>query len=236
MNIVRMVVMMLIECQAIAHRFAEQLQISRMPTYTLRMSDTADVSIEAEDPVGGSHHQMQIVRNHQHPAAVAAANTADEAIELRLSGNVDPLHRLIQHQQIGAAQQRACQQHPLLFASGKHLHRIIKQVNNAQFPSRRRDTVVACRSCEPQKTRHRQRQILRQLQSLRHITDCESTFSLHPPRSGLEQPENNPHQRSFAGAVGTDQSDNLTGMQRQIHAFQHLTPAEPDPDAGRTNQ
>ncbi|MNJ63997.1 hypothetical protein D3C77_599300 [compost metagenome] len=67
------------------------------------MAGTADVTIKAHHLVSGAHYQVQVVRNHQHAATMAIAQTCDQAIKLCLAGNIDALHRLIKHQQFRLA-------------------------------------------------------------------------------------------------------------------------------------
>ena len=63
--------------------------------------------VEANDAVRCGHDEMQIVRDHQDAAIEAVAQTADQLVELDLARDVDPLRRLVQHQEVGRAQQRA---------------------------------------------------------------------------------------------------------------------------------
>ena len=113
MQIMRVVVMVVINRQALGV-LSEQLDESRIAADLLGMAGTADVTVEADHLIGGAHHQMQIVGNHQHAAAVTVTQTGDQAVQLGLTGHVYALHRFIKHQQFRLAQQRPGQQHALL--------------------------------------------------------------------------------------------------------------------------
>ena len=82
-----------------------------MTLHGLGMAHAADVAVEANHAVRGRHHQMQIVRHHQYPQIAALAQVPDEIVDLALAGDVDALHRLVEHQEIGLAQERPGQQH-----------------------------------------------------------------------------------------------------------------------------
>ncbi|MNG27751.1 hypothetical protein D3C84_1129160 [compost metagenome] len=62
------------------------------------MAGAADVAIQADHLVGGAHHQVQIVRNHQHAATVTVTQAGDQAIEFGLASHVYALYRFIEHQ------------------------------------------------------------------------------------------------------------------------------------------
>src|SRR6185437_4101762 len=103
--IVRMVMVVGVDGEAVDRR-AEERAIGGIAAHRVGMATAADVMIEADDAVGGGHHQMQVVRHQQHAAAPRVTQAPDEGEELGLAGDVDALHRLVEHQQLGLAQQR----------------------------------------------------------------------------------------------------------------------------------
>src|SRR6185437_1962239 len=103
--IVGMVVVVGVDGEAVDRR-AEERAIGGIAAHRVGMATAADVMIEADDAVGGGHHQMQVVRYQQHAAAPRVTQAPDEGEELGLAGDVDALHRLVEHQQLGLAQQR----------------------------------------------------------------------------------------------------------------------------------
>ncbi|MNI90808.1 hypothetical protein D3C73_1483790 [compost metagenome] len=56
------------------------------------------MAIQANHLVGSAHHQVQIVGDHQHAAAVTVSQAGDQAIEFGLTRHVDPLYRFVEHQ------------------------------------------------------------------------------------------------------------------------------------------
>lgn len=125
------VVMVGVDRQHLLLRSAEQAGKLGVARHALRFAVTADVAIEADHLVGAGHHQMQIVGDHQHGAVELGGQLADEGVELDLAVDVHPLHRFVQHQQLGLDQQGAGQQHPLHFAAGELLHPVVQQVFRA---------------------------------------------------------------------------------------------------------
>ena len=63
-----------------------------------------DMVIEANDLVGGGHHQVKVVRDHKYTAALAIAYIADETIELRLPTKIYALRRFVKDEQLWFAQ------------------------------------------------------------------------------------------------------------------------------------
>ena len=102
-----MVVMVGIDCQALGNTCAEKLEESRVITHLLRLSMTANMMIQADDLIGSRHHQVQIMRDHQHTTVTFATNISNELVELSLSRDIDSLCRLIEYQQAGITQQSA---------------------------------------------------------------------------------------------------------------------------------
>ena len=97
---------------------AEQPCVFRMPTDRLGRAGAADVPIEADDAVGRRHDNVQVVRDHQHPAAAARPNGADQFVEGGLPGEVDALYRFIEDEQVRIPQQRPREQNALQLAAG----------------------------------------------------------------------------------------------------------------------
>lgn len=92
-----MVVMVVINRKALCV-LAEKLDESGIAADVFRVPGAADVAIQANHLVGGAHHQVQIVGNHQHAATVTVAQTRDQAVQVGLTRHIDALHRFIEHQ------------------------------------------------------------------------------------------------------------------------------------------
>lgn len=96
-----------------------------------RRSAAADMAVEANHRVGAGHHHMQIMGNHQDAAAFRVANAADQFVKRGFAGKVDPLHRFVQHQQIGVSGNGTGKQRTLEFAARQVLHFRLQKMRNA---------------------------------------------------------------------------------------------------------
>jgi hypothetical protein len=77
----------------------------------------AHMAVEADDAVAVRHDHVQVMAHHEYAAAMPAADLGDELIELRFADEIDRLHRLVKHQELGLAQQCARQEGPLQLAA-----------------------------------------------------------------------------------------------------------------------
>src|SRR5690606_35376572 len=73
-DVVVVVVLVGIDRQVAACGLAKEGDVSRVYTHLLWMPTAADMLVEADDFIGGRHHQMQVVRDHQHATLVTRAN------------------------------------------------------------------------------------------------------------------------------------------------------------------
>ena len=95
----------------------EQPKVRWIPGHCLRRPGAAHVVIEAHHVIGGGHHKMQVVRNHEDPATVGITDPFDQGVEIRLAIQVDPLYRFVQCQKIRISQQRPSKQGALQLAA-----------------------------------------------------------------------------------------------------------------------
>jgi hypothetical protein len=59
------------------------------------------MTIEADNPVGRSHDDMEIVRNQQDPAVQFIAYPLDQLVQGNLAAEIHALHRLVKNQKFG---------------------------------------------------------------------------------------------------------------------------------------
>ncbi len=157
-------------------------------------------------------------------------------IQLDLAIDVDALYRLIEHQQIGLAQQCPRQQDALQFATGYLLQRPCDQVLGADFGQRRLDCRASGTGHQQQKTQYRQWQRRIDLQLLRHVADAQARLAPDLAPTRLEQAEHDPHQAGLAGTIGTYQRDNLATPDAQVHTLQHVGCIQPQTDVAERQQ
>ncbi len=87
----------------------EQARIFLVFGDLLRRAWAADVPVDAEDSVGSGHDDMQVVADQQDAAAGRLHRLGDQIVKLQFAREIDVLHRLIKHQQIGLSRQRTGQ-------------------------------------------------------------------------------------------------------------------------------
>src|SRR5690606_29343023 len=104
MHVVAVIVLVVVYRQGTG-LLTEQGNEGRVGTHLLRAPRAAYVPVQTDHGVGGRHHQMQVVGHHQHTATVTVPQPGDQLVEFDLTVHIDPLHRLVQHQQVRFAQQ-----------------------------------------------------------------------------------------------------------------------------------
>jgi len=202
-QIVGVVVMVVINRQALCV-FSEKLDKCRIAADLLGVAGAADMAIQANDLVGGAHHQVQIVGNHQHTAAVTVSQAGDQAIEFSLAGHVHALYRFVEHQQPRPTQPGPGQQDTLHFTAGNTLHGAVDHLLGADFLERgQRHRAVHTRH-QAQEAQHRERQGRVDMQLLRHVADPQFRLAPDAAAVGLQQTEHGAHQCGLAGAIGAD--------------------------------
>ena len=153
--------------------------------------------------MGAGHHQVQVVGDHEHGAVELGGELADEGVELDLARDVHPLHRLVQHQQLGFHQQGAGQQHSLHLAAGELLHPVVQQILGADPGQGLLDGEAAILA-KLQEAAHRQRQGGIQVEALGHITDPQIAAAGDLAGIRCEQAQHQFAQGALARAVGAD--------------------------------
>ncbi len=95
-----MAVMMFENRQRFCVTGSKQRAILRRIGDDLRRTFTADMAIEAQNPVRGGHHHMQIMADHQDCHAGTLAHLFDLPIKRRSARLVQPLRGLVKDQNI----------------------------------------------------------------------------------------------------------------------------------------
>ena len=103
--IVGVVVVVGVNGQGRVHGVAEQFQKRRVAADLFRVSGATDVGIETEHSVRARHDQVQIVGNHEHPAAEFIPQRLNQGIEIGLPHHIHALHGFVQDQQLRLTQQ-----------------------------------------------------------------------------------------------------------------------------------
>ena len=153
-----MVVVVAVNGETPAGRGAEKGNVFRVPGDRFRLSRAADVTIQADHPVGCLHDQMQIVRDQQHTATAPPPNAADQGEKLRLPVDVDALNRFVEHQQIGIAKQCPAQEEALELAAGNALYRTLDDPVDTDLVENGADPFLLGAAAEGEKPGHGQGQ------------------------------------------------------------------------------
>src|SRR5471030_97921 len=235
MQVMSMVVMVVINRQALCV-LAEQLDERWIAADVFRVPGATDVAIQANHLISGAHHQVQIVGNHQHAAAMTVTQTRDQAVQLGLTGHIDALHRFVEHEQSRFTQQRPGQQHTLHFATRHRLYRAVDDMLGADFLECRQRTSTVHSRHQAQEAQHRQRQGWIDVKFLWHVANAQ--FRLAPDTAAVrfQQAEYGAYQSGFASAVGADQGHDLPWLDTQIDVFQHVLPGKRDGNLFETDQ
>src|SRR4051812_24570911 len=116
----RMLVVMMvrIDRQRLGRGGAEQFQERLVPAHVLGRAGAAEMGVEAVAPVGGGHHDIQIVVYSQHAASRGFAGVGDDLVDLDRPADIEVLAWFIEHQEARITQERPRQHHPLQLAPG----------------------------------------------------------------------------------------------------------------------
>tara|TARA_B100001964_G_C13997777_1_gene493572 strand:- start:97 stop:579 length:483 start_codon:yes stop_codon:yes gene_type:complete len=133
MHVVIMIMVVVINAQFGRNAFAKQGYKFRVAGNSFRVTGATDMLIQANDLIGRGHDHVKIVRYHQHTASPLITKTADQGVKFRLTTDINALHRLIENQQTGIAQQCASQQDPLQFTTGNLLDRTVGDMSDTGF-------------------------------------------------------------------------------------------------------
>src|SRR5690606_3420686 len=142
-------------------------------------------------------------------AAMAAADAADKPVEMRLTGKVDTLQRLVENQKVGLADKRPGDYRPLELAARKSRHVGMSQMCDPGFLENgfqaRRWRPVG-QGHQPG-NRHRHQSV--EGKALRYVADGDS----RPPHDATavrsHQPQQYLEKGSLAGTVGAQERDDF---------------------------
>ena len=214
----------------------EQAPERRIPQNLARPSRTANVALDADDPVRCRHHDVEVVGDQQDAAAEFVTYPPDQVVERDLARVVDALHRLVEDQEVGFPRDRARQQHPLQFAARKVADRPPREMTRIDFPER----VAHGRRVVPRRKPHQPVDIERQrrvdLEALRHISDRQARGPVDAPGIGRDQPEQRLGRCRLAAAVGPDQRDDLARADLEVDIAHDPAPAPEDAKSARGGQ
>ncbi len=128
-QVMRVIVLVRVD-RELARARPEERDIFGMPGHGLGLAGAAEVAVDADHAVGRAHDDMEVVRDHQHAAAILALQAPDQIVEVELAGKIHPLHRLVEDQEVGVAQQGAGKQRALQLAAGQCVERCLTQFRN----------------------------------------------------------------------------------------------------------
>ena len=231
-----MIVVMAIDGEG-ARRFrAEQASIVGMLGHRLRHARAADVTVETDDAVGVRHDDVQVVGHEQNAEAGLVAQAGDQLVELRLARVVDALHRLVEDQQVGPAQQRARQQHTLQLAAGQLAELLMADGFGVDVSENLGDGIGAGAAPQHQEALNRHRDDGVDVEALRHIADAQILATMHRAAIGLLEAQQHAHQRRLAGAVEPDERDDLALADVEVDVQQEVAAVARDANAARRDQ
>ena len=111
------VVLMTINRKCASSLGAKQFQIFRRSGHMFRCPLTADMTIQANHPVGSCHDHMQFMAHHQNRASKLVPYQGKPVVECCRASLIKALSGLIQDQKVRIIQQGAGQHHALKFTA-----------------------------------------------------------------------------------------------------------------------
>ena len=220
-DVVIVVMVMRIECKPLDGMASEQVQELRMCTDHLGLAGAAHVPVQAQHGIRGRHHQVQVVRDHQHRTAVTLAHRVDETVKLCLPLYVHALGRFVEHQQLWLAQQRAREQDTLELTSRDGGKGCVEQPFDAHFCGNCGQRHRAAVFGKAQEAPHAERQARIDCQSLWHVADAQSRPAPHAATAGCDEAHQDAQQRGLARTVWPDDGEDLAFLERQRHLAQN---------------
>src|SRR5262249_51836091 len=132
--------------------------------------------------------------------------------------------------------QRAGQDHALEFTTGEFRQLPLKQAARADLGQRLFDRLAASRSAERHEAGDRERDAAIEIEALRYVADAETRPAPHMPTIGHQDAEKHTHQGGLAGTIGTDQGDDLAGLNLDVDVLQQAAPGADHADAARADE
>ncbi len=195
----------------------------------------ADVLVQADDLVGGSHDQVQVMGDHDDPAPELIPQCPDQFVQRRLPVDVDSLGRLVQHQQVRFAGQSPRQQQSLFLAPGEVMHRGIGQMFD---PGTGQGLVAFCpvpaAQCHEPTDAQWQRAL--HLQILGDIADDQARRPFYRAFGDGLQTKQGLDQRGLACPVGANDGDDVTPMDTQVDPIHRRPVVKPDREVVQGDQ
>ena len=204
-----MIVLVAIEGERSLRAAAEQAAIFRVILHQNRRTLAADVAVQAHDPVGSAHHHMEVVTDHENGAIRVVAHGFDQPIKGGLARLVEPLGRLVQHQEIGAAKKRTCQQDPLQLTAGEIAHLCLAEAGYADLVQYLSALLRRGRFAERQEAVDSERQAAVEGEALGSVADAQGFFGANTASARPQGADQQPKQRGLAGAVGANDGDDF---------------------------
>jgi len=116
-ELVGVIVVMLVKGKSPGRLCPEQSLIFGMLGNRDRFARTADVAVEADDPIAGGHDHVQVVADEHHGKAPVGAQPGNEFVKRGFAHVVDTANGFVENEKFGCAQQGASEQDALEFAS-----------------------------------------------------------------------------------------------------------------------
>ena len=165
------------------------------------------------------------------PQPSSRAELLDQPVEPRLARLVEPLRRLVEHQELRPAHQRLRQQRPLELPARERRELPPPELGDAHPLQRLRPLPPRRRRRAPRKRATVIGSVAVDRELLRHVADPEARRAHDPPRVRPLGADQQAQQRALARAVRPDHGDDLARLERQVDAGEHPVPAEGDAHA-----
>ena len=176
------------------------------------------MSVQAENPVGGGHHHVQVMGDQENAAMQFVANAADQVIKRDLAGKVDALDRLVEHKQVGLPGNGTGQKDTLEFAARQGPDLRAGKMGDTGPGHGRCRLLFRHRSGQVHEAAHGERQCPVDRQFLRDIGHAKPGIALHTALVRPDDAERHAGCRRFSRTVRTDQRDDLAAAYGERNA------------------
>ena len=116
-QVVRMIVMVMVNCDRARCVGPKQSNIFWVLGDRLRYAVAANVTIDADDAIALRHDDMKVVADQENTESPLVPDPADQGIELSLTNVIDATNGLVENEQIGISDESASENDALQLAT-----------------------------------------------------------------------------------------------------------------------
>lgn len=219
--IVPVIVVVTIERQRAPGTRSEERAVFWCGRHDGRRSGATDMAIQADDPVGRAHHDMQFMADHENGAAGLVSHGFDLAVEGGGTVLVQALGRLVEQEDIRLFDQGPRKQNALKLPARQTGHLSLPKVGNTRGLQRGYAGGALDTPRQTQEPFDRDWQCRIDVQTLRHIADTQSRLLPNVSARRFNRSDYRFEKAGFTRSVRPHNRDDFTGLDCQVHVAQN---------------